>query len=150
MKSTEEPPAVETIPLPRTRTYTRLMKRVSRVPPTGPVKVSVVGAGRVGSATAFALISMGLCTDMALVDVNKDIVDGEKLDMLHGQAFLGRRCVIEAGSDFIITKVESCVAIIMMMMMMMIIIIIIIIIIITRQRFNSILLRESFVCNPDK
>lgn len=89
----------------RTQTYSKLMKEISPVPHSGPSKVTVVGAGQVGMAATFSLLSMGICSDLALVDVRKEVVTGEKLDLLHGQAFMGRRCNIEADSDYSITKV---------------------------------------------
>jgi L-lactate dehydrogenase len=89
----------------KSRTYRRLIKQVSAPPPFGQSKVTVVGGGQVGMAATFSLLAMGICSDLALVDVRKEAVMGERLDLLHGQAFTGRRCNIEADSSYAITKV---------------------------------------------
>ena len=34
-------------------------------------KVVIVGAGKVGSTSAFSIISQGLCEDVCLIDVNR-------------------------------------------------------------------------------
>ena len=90
----------------RSRTYNRLLKQISTPSPCGQSKVSVVGAGQVGMAAAVSLLSMGICSDLALVDARKDVARGERLDLLHGQAFTGFRCNIEADSDYSVTKVS--------------------------------------------
>ena len=89
----------------RTQTYSKLLKEISPVALTGHSKVTVVGAGQVGMAATFSLLSMGVCSDLALVDVRKEAAQGERLDLVHGQAFLGRRCNIEADSDYSVSKV---------------------------------------------
>lgn len=51
-------------------------------------KISVVGAGFVGSTTAFALMESGMASDIVLVDVNKEKAEGEIMDLAHGAAFV--------------------------------------------------------------
>jgi L-lactate dehydrogenase len=52
------------------------------------VKVAVIGGGgRVGSCAAFALQCGGVVSEIQLMDANKDMADGEALDLLHGSAF---------------------------------------------------------------
>jgi L-lactate dehydrogenase len=54
------------------------------------MKVSVIGGGgRVGSCAAFALQCAGLVTEIQILDANKDMAEGEALDLLHGNAFAG-------------------------------------------------------------
>ena len=53
------------------------------------MKVSIVGAGRVGSTTAYALLLKGLCDELVLVDVVTDRAEGEALDLRHCRAGLG-------------------------------------------------------------
>src|SRR5213075_1580462 len=54
------------------------------------MKVTIIGGGgRVGSCAAFALQCAGLVTEIQILDANKDMADGEALDLLHGSAFAG-------------------------------------------------------------
>ncbi|MFH0975948.1 MAG: L-lactate dehydrogenase [Spirochaetota bacterium] len=50
-------------------------------------KVTVVGAGAVGSAFCYALAQSGLAEDIALIDKNEDLSRGQVLDLVHGQPF---------------------------------------------------------------
>ena len=58
-------------------------------------------------AAAFSMLTMGVCSDLALCDVRKEAAIGEKMDLLHGLAFLGRRVWVEADCDYAISKVQS-------------------------------------------
>lgn len=51
-------------------------------------KISVIGAGFVGSATTFTLMESGIASDIVLVDVNMDKAEGEVMDISHGAAFV--------------------------------------------------------------
>jgi L-lactate dehydrogenase len=52
------------------------------------MKVAIVGGGgRVGSCAAFALQCGGIVAEIQILDANKDMADGEALDLLHGAAF---------------------------------------------------------------
>src|SRR5882672_6106253 len=54
------------------------------------MKITIIGGGgRVGSCAAFALQCAGLVAEIQLLDANKDLADGEALDLLHGSAFAG-------------------------------------------------------------
>src|SRR6478736_5463048 len=54
------------------------------------MKITIVGGGgRVGSCAAFALQCGGLVSEIQLLDANRDLADGEALDLLHGAAFAG-------------------------------------------------------------
>lgn len=49
------------------------------------MKVAIVGGGgRVGSNAAFALQIGGVISELAIVDANREMADGEALDLLHG------------------------------------------------------------------
>ena len=52
-------------------------------------KVAIIGAGAVGSTTAFAIAMQQLCSELVLIDVNKDKAKGEALDISHGLPFIG-------------------------------------------------------------
>ena len=51
------------------------------------MKVAIVGAGQVGSATAFALILRGVAREVVLVDINKQKATAEALDISHATTF---------------------------------------------------------------
>ncbi len=51
-------------------------------------KVSIIGAGFVGSATTLAVAESGLASHIVLVDINKQKAYGEALDIAHGAAFM--------------------------------------------------------------
>lgn len=51
-------------------------------------KISVIGAGFVGSATTFALMQSGIASSIIMVDLNKEKAQGEIMDLAHGAAFI--------------------------------------------------------------
>src|SRR5438093_3951376 len=54
------------------------------------MKVAIIGGGgRVGSCAAYALQCGGLVAEIQLLDANKDLAEGEALDLYHGSAFAG-------------------------------------------------------------
>lgn len=50
-------------------------------------KVSIIGAGFVGSTTAYTLLLDGVANEIVMVDLNKNKAEGDVLDMLHGMSF---------------------------------------------------------------
>lgn len=59
-------------------------------------KAAVIGAGFVGSASAFALMESGLFSEIVLIDADKERAEGEALDIAHGLPF-ARPMKIRAG-----------------------------------------------------
>lgn len=54
------------------------------------MKVTVIGGGgRVGVCSAFALQCSVIVSDIQLLDANKELAEGEALDLLHGSAIAG-------------------------------------------------------------
>src|SRR5438477_11022312 len=54
------------------------------------MKVTIIGGGgRVGSCAAFALQCAGLVAELQVLDANKEMAEGEALDLLHGSALCG-------------------------------------------------------------
>src|SRR5712664_3779401 len=54
------------------------------------MKVTIIGGGgRVGSCAAFALQCAALVAEIQILDANKDMAEGEALDLLHGSSFTG-------------------------------------------------------------
>lgn len=51
-------------------------------------KISVIGAGFVGSTTAYTLMLSGLVSEIVLVDINLSKAEGDAMDMNHGVAFV--------------------------------------------------------------
>ncbi len=60
-------------------------------------KVTIVGAGSVGSTFAYALAQSGLADEIAVTDMNENFAKGQALDLVQGQPFLPQ-VNIHAGS----------------------------------------------------
>ncbi len=64
------------------------------------MKVTIIGGGgRVGSNAAFALQCAGLVSEIQILDANKDMAEGEALDLLHGAATLGDQRIYAGDYD---------------------------------------------------
>ncbi|MEY2694518.1 MAG: hypothetical protein RL142_866, partial [Actinomycetota bacterium] len=50
-------------------------------------KVSIIGAGAVGTSTAYALLIKRIAGEVAIYDTNKAKVEAEALDLAHGSQF---------------------------------------------------------------
>ena len=62
------------------------------------MKVSIIGGGGlVGSSAAFALQCGGIAREIALIDVNADLAEGQRLDLQHGSPSTADQ-IISAGS----------------------------------------------------
>ncbi|MBV6459061.1 MAG: L-lactate dehydrogenase [Fimbriimonadaceae bacterium] len=73
-------------------------------------KVSIVGGGgRVGSDAAFALQIGGIVSEIALVDANRDMADGEALDLRHGSALSSSQRIVSG--DYDVVSGSDCVVI---------------------------------------
>jgi L-lactate dehydrogenase len=51
-------------------------------------KVVVIGAGAVGATYIYALLQTGMAEEIALIDLDKDRVEGEIMDLSHGLQFI--------------------------------------------------------------
>jgi L-lactate dehydrogenase len=64
------------------------------------MKVSIVGGGGlVGSCAASALQFGRVVREIALVDVNQDLVEGQALDLLHGASLISDQKIYAAGPE---------------------------------------------------
>jgi L-lactate dehydrogenase len=64
------------------------------------MKVSIIGGGGlVGSCAGFALQAGRIVHEIALVDVNRDLCDGQALDLLHGSSLLAPQDIYAAGTE---------------------------------------------------
>lgn len=51
-------------------------------------KVAIIGSGFVGATTAYTLLRGGIVSELVIIDINKDKVEGDVLDMNHGMSFV--------------------------------------------------------------
>ncbi len=51
-------------------------------------KVVIVGAGAVGSTYAYALSQSGIAEEIVIIDHNRELAEGQVLDLVHGQPFV--------------------------------------------------------------
>ncbi len=64
------------------------------------MKVSIIGAGGlVGSCAASALQFGKIVREIALVDVNREVAEGQALDLLHGASFVADQKIYAAGTE---------------------------------------------------
>ena len=63
------------------------------------MKISIVGMGRVGSSIAAALVSEELCKELVLVDLNRELMRAEAMDLQHAACIGGSPMQIREG-DF--------------------------------------------------
>ena len=64
------------------------------------MKVAIIGGGGlVGSCAAFALQCGGIVREIALVDVNADLCEGQALDLLHGACLCGDQKITFGGTE---------------------------------------------------
>ena len=64
------------------------------------MKTSIIGGGGlVGSCAASALQFGGIVRDIALVDVNQELVEGQALDLLHGAALVADQRITAGGPE---------------------------------------------------
>lgn len=74
------------------------------------MKISIIGAGNVGSALALKVLEDNL-SDIALIDINEDLAYAKALDLEDAAGVLGCRCSITAGSDYNLIKDSYCVVV---------------------------------------
>lgn len=64
------------------------------------MKVSIIGAGHVGSATAFSLLHLTEVDELVLLDIRKELALGEALDLQQASTGLLKKCKVIAASDY--------------------------------------------------
>ncbi|MFG0240170.1 MAG: lactate dehydrogenase, partial [Gimesia chilikensis] len=66
------------------------------------MNVSIIGGGGlVGSCAAFALQAGGIVREIALVDVNQELVEGQALDLLHGSSLTADQKIYAGGTELV-------------------------------------------------
>jgi L-lactate dehydrogenase len=64
------------------------------------MKVAIIGGGGlVGSCAGFALQAGQIVREIALVDVNRDLADGQALDLMHGSSLLADQKITGGGTE---------------------------------------------------
>lgn len=76
-----------------------LLAQVAEVLPSSGHKVTVVGIGQVGMASAFSILAQNVSKEVCLIDVCADKLQGELMDLQHGSNFL-KNPQITASTDF--------------------------------------------------
>jgi L-lactate dehydrogenase len=62
-------------------------------------KITIIGAGFVGSTIAYTMMLSGLVSEIVLLDINKDKAQGDVLDLNHGLSFI-TPIKITGGDDY--------------------------------------------------
>ncbi len=65
--------------------------------PLNKSKIAIIGAGFVGSTTAFNLITQGVCDEILMIDINKERAYGEVMDLNHCIEYLNRNTKVVTG-----------------------------------------------------
>ena len=60
-------------------------------------KVAIIGAGNVGTTTAYTIINKGLCDEIVLIDTNREKAIGEVLDLSQSMEYMSRNTSIKVG-----------------------------------------------------
>jgi L-lactate dehydrogenase len=64
------------------------------------MKVSIIGGGGlVGSCAGFALQAGKIVSEINLIDVNKDLCEGQALDLLHGASLMAPQKITSGGTE---------------------------------------------------
>src|SRR4051794_38626313 len=76
------------------------------------MKVSIIGGGGlVGSCTGFALQTGRVVREIAMIDANAEMADGQALDLLHGSALVADQVISAGGYEHIPTSDVICITV---------------------------------------
>jgi L-lactate dehydrogenase len=74
------------------------------------MKVTIIGGGGlVGSCTAFALQTGKIVREIALVDANAELAEGQALDLLHGASLMADQVITAGGYEHVPTSDAICI-----------------------------------------
>lgn len=55
--------------------------------------IGIIGTGQVGMAAAYALFQQRIANELVLIDIDHERAEGEAMDLMHAQGYVGRRRV---------------------------------------------------------
>src|SRR3989344_5927000 len=64
------------------------------------MKISIIGAGMVGSATAFSLLHELEPDEIVLIDILKNLAEGQALDLNHAAVGMKKKTKVFGGDDY--------------------------------------------------
>jgi malate dehydrogenase len=64
------------------------------------MKISVIGAGNVGASTCYLLIAKEICSEVVLLDINRQVAQGKAIDMMQASITLGAKTNIKTTHDY--------------------------------------------------
>ncbi|MDR0762111.1 MAG: malate dehydrogenase [Campylobacteraceae bacterium] len=64
------------------------------------MKISVIGAGNVGASTCYLLIAKEICSEVVLLDINRQVAQGKAIDMMQASITLGAKTSIKTTHDY--------------------------------------------------
>ena len=65
-------------------------------------KITIIGAGSVGSTIAYSLANRTIASDIVIIDINKSKAEGEAMDIAHGLPFAGQMKIYAGDYDDIV------------------------------------------------
>src|SRR6056297_3139414 len=63
------------------------------------MKVSMIGAGKVGSTTMYSILEKGIVSELSLIDINSELAEGEAMDLMHSTPFYRRTKIYSGGFE---------------------------------------------------
>jgi L-lactate dehydrogenase len=57
------------------------------------MKIGIVGMGYVGSSVAISVLESGIASELMVSDINRELAEGEAMDLAHGAAFYAAAAV---------------------------------------------------------
>lgn len=77
------------------------------------MKISMIGAGKVGSTSVYSILQKGIAAELVLIDINQELASGEAMDLMHSTPFYRRTKIYSGGfeqlekSDIVIISAGS-------------------------------------------
>ncbi len=61
------------------------------------MKIAIIGAGNIGATTAYTLVNQLEPEEIVLIDVAKELAEGQALDLAHAAHALGKKTLVRSG-----------------------------------------------------
>ena len=71
------------------------------------MKIAIVGCGKVGSTTAFALLYSIKPDEVMLIDREKGLIEAEKLDLEHSAVAISPKTKVNSSTDIREVKINA-------------------------------------------